>query len=152
MKKILVSTVLVGAIGLYVAFQSSSTSVTVNPDTTVVHPGGSATAPASGSAPPTKALATRYKDGTYTGDTVDAYYGFVQVQATVQNGALIKVAFLSYTKDREHSLELSNYATPILVQEAIKAQSARVDIVSGATQTSEAFIQSLASALVKAKS
>jgi uncharacterized protein with FMN-binding domain len=39
-----------------------------------------------------------------------------------------------------------------LIQEAISSQSAQVDVVSGATQTSQGFQQSLASALVKAKS
>ncbi|HEY4384430.1 MAG TPA: FMN-binding protein [Ktedonobacteraceae bacterium] len=46
---------------------------------------------------------------------------------------------------------INNYADPQLTSEAIQAQSANVDIVSGATDSSEAFIQSLNSALAQAK-
>lgn len=93
----------------------------------------------------------RYANGSYTGSAVDAYYGIVQVKAIVKNGQLADVQFLQYPNDRQHSLELSTYAMPTLTQEAIQAQSAHVDGVSGATATSDAFVQSLASALALAK-
>lgn len=92
-----------------------------------------------------------YKDGSFTGAVADAYYGNVQVKVVVSNGKITSVTFLDYPKDRQHSAELSAYATPILSQEAITAQNANVDIVSGATATSEAFIQSLTDALAQAK-
>ena len=88
--------------------------------------------------------------GTYTGAAVDAYYGTVQVQATVSCGKLTDVRFLQYPSDRSTSQQINDYAMPILRQEAIAAQSAQVDAVSGATHTSGAFVQSLASALAKA--
>ncbi|MCL4397520.1 FMN-binding protein [Patescibacteria group bacterium] len=93
---------------------------------------------------------TVYKDGQFTGDSVDAFYGNVQVQVTVAGGKITDVAFLDYPHDRRTSLMINMMATPQLKQEAIAAQNAQVDIVSGATQTSQAFIQSLQSALTKA--
>ncbi len=99
---------------------------------------------------PTKNLG-QYKDGQYTGVVADAYYGNVQVRATIQSGRITAVDFLDYPQDRRTSIEINNYAMPYLQQEAIQAQSAQVDIVSGATATSEAFKVSLASALSQAK-
>lgn len=93
----------------------------------------------------------RYIDGSYTGTAADAYYGTVQVKAVVQNGKLVDVTFLQHPSDRSTSRAINNQAMPMLTQEAIVAQSAQVDGVSGATFTSQAFQQSLASALVLAK-
>lgn len=92
-----------------------------------------------------------YVDGSYTGSPADAYYGMVQVKAVVQNGRLADVQFLQYPNDRNTSIEINSQAMPLLTQEAIQAQSAQVDGVSGATETSAAFVQSLASALSQAK-
>ena len=93
-----------------------------------------------------------YKDGTYTGSSADAFYGTIQVQATIQNGKIADVQFLQYPNDRSESIQINQQAMPMLKQEAIQAQSANVDIVSGATDSSQAFMQSLASALSQAKS
>ena len=93
----------------------------------------------------------RYKNGTYTGVGADAYYGIVQVQAVIIGGKIADVVFLSYPNDRGNSAKISSYAMPILKQEAIATQSAPVDIVSGATEMSSAFNQSLQSALSQAQ-
>ena len=93
-----------------------------------------------------------YKDGTYTGSTADAFYGNVQVQATIHNGKISDVQFLQHPSDALRSVAINDIAMPNLTQEAIQAQSATVDIVSGATDTSQAFIQSFQSALNQAKS
>lgn len=100
--------------------------------------------------PQPAAPAGRYRDGTYTGSSVDVFYGFVQVQATVSGGNLTDVAFLSYPSDRRQSIQINQYAMPRLVQQAISAQSANVSGVSGATDTSYGFQQSLAAALAQA--
>ncbi len=92
-----------------------------------------------------------YKDGSYTGTAADAFYGTIQVKAVVSGGQLTDVQFLQYPNTPGHSSEVSNFALPQLKQEAIAAQSANVNIVSGATQDSQAFQQSLASALAQAK-
>lgn len=92
-----------------------------------------------------------YADGTYTGSPADAYYGTVQVQALIQNGKIANVIFLQHPSDRSTSVFLYNMASPVLIQEVIVAQNANVATVSGATFTSQAFKQSLASALAQAK-
>ena len=92
-----------------------------------------------------------YKDGTYTGTPADAYYGTVQVEAFIQNEQISDVRFLDHPQDRNRSVQINDRAMPILTSEAIQAQNANVDIVSGATDTSLAFRQSLASALAQAK-
>ena len=92
-----------------------------------------------------------YKDGTYTGSTEDAYYGNVQVSATVSGGKLSDVNFLQYPDSHDTSVMINQQAMPYLKQEAIQAQSAQVQVISGATFTSQAFIQSLTNALSSAR-
>lgn len=89
----------------------------------------------------------QYKDGTYDGPTVDVFYGLVQVEAQIQNGQISAVQFLQYPNDRRTSVRINNIAMPYLQQEAIQAQTANVNIISGATLTSEGFIMSLGNAL-----
>ncbi len=109
-------------------------------------------APAPAKAPASQPKpAGQYKDGTYTGGVADAYYGNVQVQVAVSGGKIANVNFLDYPQDRGTSREINSQAMPILISEAIQVQNANVNIVSGATATSEAFRQSLASALTSAR-
>jgi uncharacterized protein with FMN-binding domain len=93
-----------------------------------------------------------YVDGAYTGPVMDAYYGLIEVQVTVQGGQLTGVRMLKYPSDRRTSVAINRRALPILAQEAISAQAGDVDMVSGATLTSEAFIRSMDGALRKARS
>jgi|CXWL01.1.fsa_nt_gi uncharacterized protein with FMN-binding domain len=95
--------------------------------------------------------AGKYIDGSYIGNAADAYYGTVQVQAIVKNGQLSDVQFLQYPDERDNSRYINGQAMPLLTQEAIQAQSAKVDGVSGATFTSQAFVKSLSAALALAK-
>jgi len=108
------------------------------------------TPPASGTG--TKTSTGQYKDGTYTGPIVDAVYGQIQVVATIQGGKLVDTNCPVYPMDGGHTIQVSRTALPQLKQEAIASQSANVDIVSGATQTSQGYQQSLAAALAQAKS
>jgi len=114
---------------------------------TVIAPVGDKTPPVQS----TPSQSAAYKDGTYTGDSIDVYYGNVQVQVDVQNGKFSDVTVLDHPKDRDTSVSIYEYAAPKLKSEAIAAQSAQIDAVSGATATSGGFIKSLASALAKAK-
>ncbi len=91
-----------------------------------------------------------YKDGSYTGSIADAYYGQVQVQVTVANGKISDVKFLQYPNTHSTSVYINQQAMPYLKQEAIQSQNGNVQIISGATFTSQAFIQSLTNALSKA--
>lgn len=93
-----------------------------------------------------------YKDGAYTGNAADAIYGYIQVKAIISGGKLTDVEFLQYPNDRHTSVEINSQAMPLLKQEAIQAQTARVDGVSGATDTSQAFVQSIGDALSQARS
>src|SRR5258706_7693189 len=65
-----------------------------------------------------------YRDGTYTGPQVDAYYGLVEVQVTIQNGKIANVQFLQYPHDQRTSMQINSIAMPYLQQEAIQVQSA----------------------------
>jgi uncharacterized protein with FMN-binding domain len=102
-------------------------------------------------APPTAIASSGYKDGQYTGQTTDAFYGAVQVQVAIQGGKIANVQFLQFPNDRRTSQRINSQAMPMLQTEAMQSQSAQVDIISGATLTSQAFIQSLQSALDNAK-
>ena len=101
--------------------------------------------------PPSPKNNSIYADGAYVGNSADAYYGNIQVKAIIQNGRITDVQFLDYPHDRRTSQMINSQAMPYLTSEAIQAQSAQVDIVSGATDSSMAFIQSLTSALAKAR-
>ncbi len=96
-------------------------------------------------------IASSYKDGTYTGPSVNAFWGEVQVQVIISSGRIKSVHFLSYPSDRRTSVSINSFAVPYLQSEAIQAQSANVDVISGATLTSEAFMISLQSALDNAR-
>ena len=95
--------------------------------------------------------AASYKDGSYTGPQVDAYYGYVEVKADIQHGKIASVQFLEYPNDRRTSVRINTTVMPWLQDEAIQAQSANVDVISGATFTSQAFRMSLQSALNSAR-
>lgn len=108
--------------------------------------------------PPTATVATagttgaRLADGRYDGPAINAYYGFVQTEAVVADGRLADVRVLNYPKSRLASVFINRRALPRLRKEAIRAQASRVDVVSGATLTSEAFVRSLDDALQQARS
>lgn len=93
----------------------------------------------------------QYKDGTYVGSVVDAFYGNVQVQAVISGGQITDVIFLQYPNHNNTSININSQAMPLLKQEALAAQSANVSGVSGASATSPAFQTSLADALSLAK-
>ena len=125
------------------------------PDTTglsaqapVNGPAGSPAAggvPAAGSTPAPKGSYT----GQLTGSTVQTPFGNVQVQVSLQNGRITDVQTLQLPRGG-HSSQVSQYAAPQLRSEVLQAQSAQVDSVSGATYTSQAYQQSLQSALDQA--
>jgi uncharacterized protein with FMN-binding domain len=87
--------------------------------------------------------------GTATGDAVSTQYGDVQVRVTVSGGKIAKVQALQLTGNDPRSVQISAYAEPILRQEALSKQTGAIDAVSGATYTSDGYIQSLQSALGK---
>jgi uncharacterized protein with FMN-binding domain len=163
-KKFLLSGIVIFAFLAYVLEQRltnpdggiSSTATTAAPSgsqngsgSPAIVPGPASSSPFSTSSTPASVQGS-YKDGTYTGPQVDVYYGLVEVQATIQNGKLTDVQFLEYPSDRRTSVEINTIAMPYLQQEALQAQNANVDIVSGATLTSQGFELSLQTALSSA--
>ena len=73
------------------------------------------------------------------------------MRATIANGKLADIMMLDYPQDRDTSIQINDSALPQLKQEAIQAQTAQVDGISGATDTSQAFVESLGDALAQAK-
>jgi len=88
--------------------------------------------------------------GTYTGDSVMTRWGAVQVQITVADGKITAAEAVAYPQANPRDRQINAYALPVLAQEATKAQSADIDAVSGATVTSDGYIQSLQSAIDRA--
>ena len=87
---------------------------------------------------------------TVTGPSVDTRWGPVQVEVTVAGGRLTDVAVVDYPTGNGKDRAINARAVPILVQEALDAQSADIDMVSGATVTSEGYVESLQAALDEA--
>jgi uncharacterized protein with FMN-binding domain len=81
------------------------------------------------------------------GKVVNTRYGPVQVEITVKNGKLTDVQALQLPYDRQYSAEISQYVEPYLRREALQAQSANIDLISGATYTSDGYARSLQSAI-----
>jgi uncharacterized protein with FMN-binding domain len=83
------------------------------------------------------------------GQTIKTRYGPVQVKVTETAGRITNVTPVQLPSRDSHSQGIAAYAAPKLRQEAIAADSARIDVVSGATYTSDGYAQSLQSALDK---
>ncbi|HXM55411.1 MAG TPA: FMN-binding protein [Candidatus Dormibacteraeota bacterium] len=114
------------------------------PDTPAPSPSATAaTSPPS----PTPTPAIRVANGTFTGATVPTRFGDVQVRITVSGGKVTDVSGVQMPFDRARSAEITQYVGPILRSEAIRAQNADIDVISGATFTSEAYAESLQDAL-----
>jgi uncharacterized protein with FMN-binding domain len=112
---------------------------------------GSLLAAARGNAAGTTRVASaRLADGTYDGRREYAYYGYVKVQAVIKDGKLTDVRMWEYPNDNGRSHYINSIALPYLIQEAVDAQSWKVDLISGATFTSAAFEKSLQAALSRA--
>jgi uncharacterized protein with FMN-binding domain len=90
------------------------------------------------------------KDGSYTGDAAQTRYGPVQVRITVSGGKITTVDVPEYPAESPRDEQINRFAVPQLVSETISAQSAQIDMVSGATFTTDGYLQSLQSALDQA--
>lgn len=88
---------------------------------------------------------------TVTGDAAQTRWGPVQVQITVRNGRIIASEAVVYPQANHRDVEINSYAVPVLNDQAVSAQSAQIDGVSGATVTSLGYQQSLQSAIDKAR-
>ncbi|TVT20169.1 FMN-binding protein [Amycolatopsis rhizosphaerae] len=104
-------------------------------------PKGSTGTSAGSSAPGSK---------TYTGPSVDTRWGPVRVQITVADKKITNVSVVDYPDGNGRDRQINSYALPILVRSTLDAQSANIDMISGATVTSEGYVQSLQGALDQA--
>lgn len=112
--------------------------------------GSSGSSGSAGAAPAPQAAQGATAAGTYTGDSVMTRWGAVQVEITVADGKITAVQAVEYPQNNARDRQINAYALPVLAQEVTQAQSAQIDVVSGATVTSDGYIQSLQSALDQA--
>ncbi len=94
-----------------------------------------------------QAKAATLHDGSFDGGTYDAYYGPVQVEITVLSGKVVDSQALQFPGHRRTSVAINNQALPRLKQEVVQAQSAKINLISGATLTSRAYIKSVTDAI-----
>jgi uncharacterized protein with FMN-binding domain len=87
---------------------------------------------------------------TYTGDSVQTRWGPVQVRITVMDGKITASEAVVYPNGNHEDEQINSFALPVLNQEAVAQQSADIDMVSGATVTSEGYLSSLQSAIDQA--
>lgn len=113
----------------------------------------SPSASSSAAAAPTQAApaSSGLADGTFTGSSVNTRFGPVQVQITVSGGSVTDVQVPVYPSENGRDQQINSRALPVLVKETLDAQSADIDMVSGATYTSTGYLKSLQSALDEAR-
>jgi uncharacterized protein with FMN-binding domain len=112
-------------------------------------PSPSAT-PATTPSPSPSPSASTALNGTFTGTDFPNRFGDVQVRVVISNGHITDVQAVVLPTDRAESAYISQQVGPWLRSEALQAQSANIDIISGATYTSQSYAQSLESALQQA--
>lgn len=114
---------------------------------------GAAIAPAGVVSPSTGAVAgaspepTAAKSVVVNGSSVGTQYGPVQVQLTISGSKIVSVVAIDYPRNNGRDREINSVAIPLLQQETVAAQTAHIDTISGATYTSDGYVQSLQSAL-----
>nr|BFE63115.1 hypothetical protein GCM10020063_076410 [Dactylosporangium thailandense] len=128
------------------------TTPTPGTKTATTQPAGTkTTAPAS---KPTTTAAkpprTTMKDGTFNGNPIYVDYGNVELSIVVSGGKITDVKVLDSPSEHSRSVQINNSALPKLRAEALAAQSADIDTVSGATYTSGGYKLSLQSAIDRA--
>ena len=128
---------------------SGTSSAPTAPHSSTSSSAGSASAPTT-ALPSTAGAPTTTATKTYDGQLVQYFYGDIQVSVTVQGGKVVNVAVPENGAADARSQMINSYAVPILEKEAVAAQGLNFNAVSGATFTSDAFAQSLQSALQKA--
>ncbi len=87
---------------------------------------------------------------TFTGSVAQTRWGPVQVRIEVAGSRITAVQVVQYPDENPKDQQINAYAVPILVDETLQAQSANIDMVSGATVTSVGYVQSLQAALDEA--
>ena len=112
--------------------------------------GGKTSAVASGSPVSGGSTSTSSTAVTVTGPTVPTRWGDVQVAITVDGSTITDVTVPVYPSGNGRDEQINAYALPILIKDTLDAQSANIDMITGATVTSEGYVQSLQGALDQA--
>ena len=126
------------------AHASATTGTTAAPAPAATSTPSATAAP---SAPSSASAAPAVTTKTVTGDSVDTAYGPVQVKVTFEGTTITAIDAVQYPTESGRDQEINAQAIPMLRQEALASQSAKIDSISGATYTSEGYIQSLQSAI-----
>ncbi|PTW90899.1 uncharacterized protein with FMN-binding domain [Microbacteriaceae bacterium MWH-Ta3] len=127
---------------------ADSTNTTADTSNADVSASDSSASSSSASASETTTSTTSNAiEGTYVGDTYQTRWGPMQVQVVISGGAITAVETLQYPANDGKSVEINQRAVPILLAEVLEAQSASVTNVSRATYSSEAYKNSVQSAL-----
>ncbi len=128
---------------------SGSTAIAEATPTPAATDSAAADPSAAGAPTPDPTATTLATAVTVAGSTISTRYGDVAVQITIDSGKITDVQSLALPTGR-HSGEISDVVAPILASEVLQAQSAKIDIVSGATYTTEAYAESVQSAIDQA--
>ncbi|MGO3796874.1 MAG: FMN-binding protein [Pauljensenia sp.] len=111
-----------------------------------------ATSSPSSSPSTTTTASSGLNSGTFTGQEAETPYGPVQVQVVISDGTISSADAVVYPDGGGRDQQINSYAIPILNSETVAAQSDQIDMVSGATYTSNGYLTSLQSALDQAGS
>jgi len=135
---------------LLFSYHTSTNSGVVATSPFVQQPASSGSSAQSGSSNSNGSSAGRSSPATYTGGVADTRWGPVQVEITVQGGKITQSRAVQYPQNNDRDVMINNYALPILDQETVQKQAASIDTISGATVTSDGYLQSLQSAIDQA--
>jgi uncharacterized protein with FMN-binding domain len=138
---------------LLFGYSTSTSGVLATSAPTSVYSSDSGTAGGSSTGGSSTSGSTAPSSGatSVTGSVAQTQWGPVQVELAVSGGKITKVTVVQYPNGNGKDDEINSYALPILVQETMDSQSASIDMVSGATVTSDGYVQSLQSALDQAQ-
>jgi uncharacterized protein with FMN-binding domain len=142
---VIAAVALLGALGLYADNKSGGGGRTAAAKTGALSDGvsGAVSAPSNNDA-------ASYKDGTFTGSAADTPYGTVQVAVVINGGKITGINFLRMPDDQGRSRDVTAFAEPQLKQNTLAAQNSNIEFVSGATDTSFGYQESLQRALDQA--
>lgn len=133
-----------GTLALLANFHTTPSTSTL---ATAVEPTSTPPSTASASSDPTSTTLPPAR--TIDGADIPTRFGDVQVRVSVAGTRIVDVQPIRMPFDHERSARISDEAGPMLRSEVLQAQSARINIISGATYTSDAYATSLQGALDK---
>lgn len=149
------------ALVLLFSYSTSTSGVTLasgslqTPVVSLPSASGTSSAPSTSSQATSGATSSGGTDpstaSSVTGAVASTRWGPVQVKLSVSGGKITQVSVVQYPSGNSRDQEINSYALPVLIKETMAAQSAKVDMVSGATVTSGGYLQSLQSAIDQAQ-